>query len=212
MLIFGFGYKARSGKDTAVKNIVDAFKDRVDVRRYAFADELKREFVEAAKEAGGTWELFNQMKVTHKLPDWVQYDFAAPKDDPICGEYGKHRTLLQWWGTEYRRKQDPMYWVRKLGLTLEKEAPAFALISDMRFPNEGAFIKLFGGYTVKVTRTGLVQESDHPSEHLLDGFEFDFELFNDGKDAEGFRKVCTTFFGWVLDNLKTVTTPREKIN
>ncbi len=211
-MIFGFGHKARVGKDTAVKNIVEAFKDKVDVRRYAFADELKREFVEAAKAAGGTWELFNQLKAAHNLPEWVQYDYAAPKDDPICGEYGKHRALLQWYGTEYRRKQDPMYWVRKLGLTLEKEAPTFALISDLRFPNEGAFIKLFGGHTVKVTRTGLVQESDHPSEHLLDNFQFDFELINDGDDAEGFRQVCTTFFGWVLDNIKPVPTPKEKVN
>jgi hypothetical protein len=201
MITVGFGYKMRSGKDTCVAAIVDKYKGQYDIRRYAFADELKKEYVEACKEAGSAYALIQGMRVTHNLPDWVQYHFDAAIDDPICGEWGKQRTLLQWWGTEYRRKDDDLYWVRKLARTLEKDQPQFALVADMRFPNEMKWVKMLGGFTVKITRTGFVVESEHPSEKLLDTYEFDFELFNQGNDINGFKLTAFHFFNFLLEHL-----------
>ena len=72
-VIIGFGFRARSGKDTAVAEIIkqrgllpetstyNIFKnhqERYDIRRYAFADALKREVNAEAVKAGGMENLF----------------------------------------------------------------------------------------------------------------------------------------------------------
>lgn len=190
----------RQGKDTAVQAIIKARNGKYDIRRYGFADAVKEEYTEACKEAGSAWDLMQGMRVTHNLPDWVQYDFAAPMDDPLC-PYGKQRTFLQWWGTEYRRAQDSCYWVRSLAKKIDKDKPQFALLSDVRFPNEAAFVKLAGGFTVKVTRAGYTNPSDHPSEHMLDGYEFDFQLNGVDGDRAGLEGLAVSFFDWLVECL-----------
>lgn len=178
-VVVGFGHKARSGKDEAVKAILEARAGQYDVRRYAFGDALKREVNEAAVAAGGMLQLFQQGGVTEMFsdgsqllafPDWVQYDPDADMTDPLC-PLGKQRTLLQWWGTEYRREQDPNYWVAKLEATLLVEQPRIALISDLRFPNEVSWIKSdpSGGFVCRVDRVGYKSStSQHSSETILD--------------------------------------------
>jgi hypothetical protein len=176
-VVFGFGYRARSGKDSAVAEIIaqrglrgDIVKtgehtyhiDGYDIRRYAFADALKREVTAAVQPYGSMWQWFASTDMAY--PKWVQYDLGAPMDDPLC-PYGKNRTLLQWWGAEYRRAQDPDYWVKKLAKCIEEENPEYALITDMRFPNEMQFVKQHGE-TVRVDRAGL-PPSTHTSETAL---------------------------------------------
>jgi len=177
-VVFGFGYRARSGKDSAVAEIIKQrgllsySPERYDIRRYAFADALKREVNDAAIAAGGMLNLLTLQSKRFVLcdgyymdfPDWVQYDPEAPMDDPLC-PYGKNRTLLQWWGAEYRRAQDPDYWVKQLAKRIEEENPEYALITDMRFPNEMQFVKQHGE-TVRVDRAGL-PPSTHTSETVL---------------------------------------------
>ena len=202
-VVFAFGFRARSGKDTAVAEIikqrglttVDAVRDytteRYDIRRYAFADALKREVNEAAYKAGGMKELFINPPVA--LPEWVQYDPDAPTDDPMC-PLGKQRSLLQFWGAEFRRAQSPDYWVRQLANTIELEKPQIALISDMRFPNEMAFCKEYGE-AVRVDRPGL-PPSVHISETALDCMsdeDFSIILENSGTLEEFLEGAVVTF-------------------
>src|SRR5205814_2051130 len=111
----GFGYKARSGKNTCVTEIIKQRGGKYDVHEYSFAQALKREVNSAAANAGGMPELFKQGGVYDpgypemiKFPSWVKYDPSAPADDPLC-PLSKQRTLLQWWGTDYRRNQSPSY-------------------------------------------------------------------------------------------------------
>lgn len=205
-LLIGFGYKARSGKDTAVQAIIDARSSQYDVRRYAFADELKREYTEACKQAGSAFELINQMRVTHNLPDWVQYEFGSDMTDPLC-PFGKQRALLQWWGTEYRRAQDPFYWVKLLHKRLLEERPAVALISDLRFPNEALYIKANKGYTVEVQREGYEDfaASQHPSEHLLSMYTFDIRIKANDGDVEQLKTDAIAVFDLVVE----WNTPRD---
>ena len=138
-IVLGFGYKMKSGKDTAVAEIIKQRgllnddtannAERYDIRRYAFADALKREVSSAAQAAGGLENLINNLRP--QLPDWVQYEPGAEKP----------RLLLQWWGGDFRRGQDLEYWVRQLEQQIELEKPQFALLSDMRYLNEFNFCK-----------------------------------------------------------------------
>lgn len=179
MLLIGFGYKARQGKNSAAIAVINAAPLDINVRQYAYADALKAEVTRAIRQAGGLEELVKRgwfigdggprtlgsCKV--ELPAWVK------------AESGKPRTLLQWWGTDYRRAQDPNYWVTQLMDTLKREQPEVALITDVRFPNEVDAIHALGGYAVKVTRTTApdVTVHAHVSENVLDGFNgWDFTI------------------------------------
>jgi hypothetical protein len=199
-LLIGFGYRARQGKDLAVQAIVEARREQLDVRRYAFADELKREYTEACEKAGSSYELIQSMRVTHNLPDWVQYEFGSDMTDPLC-PFGKQRTLLQWWGTEYRRAVDPFYWVKKLKARLLEDNPKVALISDMRFPNEALFIKVNGGYTVEVRREGFedATASAHISEKLMVSYPFDIVVTAKEGAVEQLKIDAVAVFDMIVD-------------
>jgi hypothetical protein len=216
-VIIGFGFRARSGKDTAVAEIIkqrglqgyEATQTRAfpsasefyDIRKYSFADALRKEVDGALTRAGGAFSLLVKNRPTHfvqanenliELPDWVVLD-----ENPEVNEQyplGKQRPLLQWWGTEYRRSIDENYWVRQLAQRIELEKPQIALISDMRFPNEMAFVKQYGE-TVRVDRAGL-PPSTHASETALaDTSDEDWSIIleNNGTLEEFLEGAVTVF-------------------
>ena len=223
-VVIGFGFRARSGKDTAVAEIIkqrglvngssgydirkwapaelqDAQKERYDIRKYSFATALRAEVDGALKRAGGAFSLLVANRPTHfvqanenliELPDWVVLD----ENPEFNAQYplGKQRTLLQWWGTEYRRSIDDAYWVRQLAQQIELEKPQIALISDMRFPNEMAFVRQYGE-TVRVDRAGL-PPSTHASETALaDTSDEDWSIIleNNGTLEEFLEGSVTAF-------------------
>jgi hypothetical protein len=204
----GFGYRARSGKDTAVATIIEARKDRYDVRRYAFADVLKQEVTQAALSAGGMKNLFrdeyyfvNEKGNFVQLPSWVTFETNPDMTDPLC-PLGKQRTLLQWWGTEFRRNVNPMYWVKRLSEKIQKEAPEIFLLSDMRFHNEMAFVKEHGE-TIRVDRASLgpLTANSHASEKELASVpdeEWTRVLSNDGT-LEDFKQSAVEAFDTIME-------------
>ena len=160
MLVIGFGHRARQGKNTAALAALESLPLQTDVHIYAFADALKSEVRAACAKFGGQFELLEQWKAAGLMPDWVRYEEPKP------------RSLLQWWGTEYRRTKDPDYWVTRLNKTLSAHNPDVALITDVRFPNEADFIHAMGGKVVKCVRVGTpdVNVHEHPSEAMLDAY------------------------------------------
>ena len=68
------------------------------------------------------------------------------------------RQILQWWGTEYRRRQDEQYWITrmagKIGVHRGNGQQRIA-ITDCRFRNELAFVHAVGGKLWRVDRAGL---------------------------------------------------------
>jgi hypothetical protein len=195
-IVFGFGFRARSGKDTAVAEIIKQRDIRpvahlpiqqrlalgrstgvveAGIKRYAFADELKREVTQAAESAGGMERLFDPMEFIQEngnavvLPHWVTYDPNPDMSDPLC-PFGKQRLLLQWYGTEFRRHVNADYWVNRLAQRIAEDKPKVALITDMRFPNEKAFVEKYG-QSVRVDRPDLPPlrgaAGVHPSELAL---------------------------------------------
>lgn len=200
-LLIGFGYKARRGKDTVAQTIIEHFgNDKQVIKRYAFADALRAEVHEAAQRAGGMFGLF--MEMGHMLPSWVKYDNNAPVE-PLY-PLGKQRDLLQWWGTEYRRAQDPFYWVKRLDWRLKEEQPNVALITDMRFLNEFLYVQHMGGVTVKVERLGYQDANiltTHPSETGLDGIQFDYEILAPDGDVEELKRDAVRLFEIIKESL-----------
>jgi hypothetical protein len=168
-VVVGFGYKARRGKDTACKAIMERLGKLWGVKQYAFADELREEvnaaiFDRWVQDFPG--DHFEPVAAMRHLCAWagVSYDANAVPDAQY--PYGKQRLLCQWWGTEYRRAQDHDYWVKALAARIRREAPAFAVISDLRFFNEFEFCD----HRVRMDRPGFEVEdgSHHISERQLD--------------------------------------------
>ena len=167
MLVIGFGHRARQGKNTAAQAVLGACPLETQVHVYGFADALRSEVRRYCASLGGQFNLIEQFKEAGLMPDWVHFEEPKP------------RSLLQWWGTDYRRAKDPDYWVKKLRKTLEEHKPEVALISDVRFQNEVDFIHSLGGYVVKCIRKGIpdVAVHEHPSEAELDGYKgWDFTI------------------------------------
>lgn len=241
-LIFGFGFRARHGKDTVAKAILDArgtpvFHGKMyegaveenmgrgtgtidrpayDIRSYSFAKELKDEVnavFEAYKRARPsvsdkeTWEyMFYHLRdsgvfidpvdeTTLRIPDWVVMEPDPDMNDPLC-PYGKYRSLLQWWGSEYRRNNfGDNYWVERAAARVAEERPEIALFTDMRFPNEMAFVKQYGP-AVKVFNPRVPTLNAHISEealaHVPDS-EWDAILINDGTLEEIQAKAVAVF-------------------
>lgn len=173
MTVIGVSGKKRSGKDTFFQMLEK--HSSVPVYRLAFADTLKNEIYERILKPDGL--------------ERSMLDNDATKE--------QFRTLLQWWGTEYRRRlfRDD-YWLAKLSEQLEqyKDQNAIVVITDVRFPNEFTFIKSIGGLMVRVSRPGLPNSTDpHPSEVALDD-EKGFDTFIDNNGTlEQFDKIVQAY-------------------
>ena len=230
-VIFGFGFRARSGKDSAVAEIIkqrgllpetstyNIFKnhqERYDIRRYAFADALKREVNAEAVKAGGMENLFrpnycfpkNGYVVT--LPEWVKYDPNPDMTDPEC-PYGKQRALLQWFGSEYKRVDDDQYWVRQLAQQIELEKPAIACITDMRFENEMQFVMQYGE-TVRVDRDSLAPATHVSETALQDVSDEDWSIILENNGTlEEFLVGAVTAFDELLLNFPQQRNARQAL-
>ena len=70
------------------------------------------------------------------------------------------RRVLQWWGTEYRRGQDPYYWLKSIDLSPD----GVVIVDDVRFPNEGDFLRGLGGCLLQITGRSDEAVPAHASE------------------------------------------------
>lgn len=195
----------RHGKDTAAAAIKEARGGHYDILILPFAAALKTEVNENAMRAGGMLKLFDDgLRIPGAgyvqenenflaLPDWVQYDWNAPMDDPLC-PYGKQRTLLQWWGTEFRRNANVQYWVDKHKEEVERVRPEVVLVTDVRFFNEVAYVKEYGDAIRVFNPRIAVLGNSHSSEEQLANYEgWDATITNDGSLDDLKQKAVDTF-------------------
>jgi hypothetical protein len=201
-VVLGFGYRMRSGKDTCVAEIIKRRSGNgpgwYNIKPYSFAKALKFEVSEMANRSGGMKNLF----LRADFPEWVQYDYDAPLDDPYC-PYGKQRALLQYWGV-YRREQDENYWVKRVAEQVEADRPELALISDLRFKNEFAWIQEYGE-CIRVDRPGLPPATHVSETELADvsDNQWDAILTNDGT-LEELKEAAVVLFDRLLDKVQGV--------
>ncbi|RMH11792.1 MAG: hypothetical protein D6698_15905 [Gammaproteobacteria bacterium] len=157
------GYK-HSGKDTLAKHILSRVPGG---KKYAYADPLK-----AVCHSLFGWDL-------ERLNNDPEYKESA--DDPYCQMLGmSRRQLLQFIGTEcFRERVDPDFWVKLTMTKIEQDNPKYAIISDVRFPNEAHAVWDRGGVIARVHRPDLGEPVDtHQSETNIKFIIPDFIIRN----------------------------------
>ncbi len=95
------------------------------------------------------------------------------------------RPVLQWWGTDFRRARYGVdYWVAQVrrGLTAwpALHGPAVACLTEVRFPNEAALVREFGGVMARLVRPQNERDDAHPSETAMAQIAVDATILNDG--------------------------------
>lgn len=194
MLIIGLGHRARQGKNTAAVVMLNEGSIGSRGRIYAYADALRAEVTQEVNGNLGLEELIKRGWFIGGRPN-VRTNFKQDLPEWVKAETGKPRTLLQWWGTDYRRAQDPDYWVKRLMDTLRRENPDVAFVTDVRFPNEVDAIHAAGGYVVQVIKTTPpdIKVPSHPSEDVLDGYTgWDYTIR--AANMKELRKQATTIY------------------
>lgn len=98
------------------------------------------------------------------------------------------RTILQWWGTEFRRDMcHKEYWTSRLvqkAVQLKHKGCEFVLIPDTRFHNEADVIRNVGGVLIRVTRNLTEAVDNHPSEREQLEIKVDETVINNKGLAE----------------------------
>lgn len=164
-MIIGFSGYARSGKDTVASMITDidsSFKIK------KFSGKLKQV---ASILTGIDASLFESQSVKDSpLHGWEVTDYGVTRPMLV-------RDLLQRLGTEaIRNGLHNDAWVNALFCNYMQGDNW--LITDVRFPNEYAAIKKWGGIVVRVNREGVEPINGHSSETALDNHSFDFTIDN----------------------------------
>lgn len=157
---------AGAGKDT----VADILVTHARFTKIAFADALRLE-VAAAFNLGGNASLL-AARHTKELPqpelalkncsDLDFIDMLASRDlppavtaEPWLSRPRSPRQILQLWGTEYRRAQNPDYWTQRLSARVQQLQAAGEIrivVTDLRFANEAAEIVHLGGTIWRVDR------------------------------------------------------------
>ena len=197
VFLLGVGHRARQGKDTVAGFISDM---RKNVYTLHFVDALYKEVrnkerkyplviqcgTNASPGSGKYYMLLDNAEEGRYLcfrPENVMYLhqlFVQRGIAEYMGMNEKDAPMLQFWGTDFRRAQDPDYWVKRTNEQVQwlrenfREVPAdiYIVVSDTRFKNEVAYIKNNGGYYIRVVRLSAAakpyvdpsRDPNHPSE------------------------------------------------
>ena len=165
------------GKDS----VADVLVRRYGFVRRGFADALKDEVLDRLPRTLGAYLDLAGLEDTVGLRRSLVYVLKQP----IV------RALLQEYGTEVRRTDDPRYWGKKVAGWVEDYRPQRLVVPDVRFRNEIEFVRALGGRYVRVDRPGveLAALDTHASESELDGVEPDYVIHNDGTLEDLERRV-----------------------
>lgn len=157
------GY-AGSGKDT----VRDILQHRHDFDGIAFADPI-RDMLTALLESIGldtSWLTERELK-----------------EKPIPGLGLSYRQMAQALGTEWGRTLKESMWldIAKAKIAMYREYDSQGIvISDVRFPNEAAWVKEQGGVIWRVVRPGIQPVRAHASEDLIATLPCDYVVDNRG--------------------------------
>jgi hypothetical protein len=158
-IVVGICGYARSGKDSVAQILVEDFGF---VRR-GFADALRHDLLVLNPHIGAT---------QRRLRDVVSecgWDEAKQRWPEV-------RRLMQVYGTDVRRFEDPDVWVRRVVDWVSVSGNSRVVVPDVRFPNEvGACTSLW-----RVDRPGVGPVNDHVSDNLVSELPASVVVRNDG--------------------------------
>jgi uridine kinase len=179
-MILGFTGKAGSGKSTACAHLLfKSDRPRVKVNfKDALVAEIKKNFAPLLDTIAGMEGMFRLMNNGEYKVDQLFVD-----KPPLM------RKLLQCYGTEVRRGDDPDYWIKKW-----KSKVAYTkedvLVDDVRFLNEAEAVRDMGGVIIRIIRKDITDTGSHQSEQEMDQIQPDYTIVaeKDGQ-AEVYRQV-----------------------
>lgn len=200
MMLIGLAGSAGTGKDT----VADYLVAQHGFTKFSFSDALYREVSEAFGVP--VEELQDREKkevphpglVAHKCDNYefyrimrIEAEFVEGAEEPNRFEFSP-RWVLQRWGTEYRRAQDPDYWLKQAALWVQAwldvtagdgQHHAGLVNTSVRFPNEQAWIDELGGVVWHMRRPDrghYASQLDYVSEQELPVGEHDRVIWNTG--------------------------------
>lgn len=207
MRIIGLAGPARSGKDTVADYLVGAY----GFKKFSFSDKLYEE-VAAAFEV--EVEELHDPELKDKpwmfLVDCLDRDFYklaivkarnefSALDLPYTSFAGcvSPRFVLQTWGTEYRRAQDPEYWINQARRWLARQMTEVfpdmyrvrVVNTSVRYPNEAQWIRDSGGSVWHVSRLDCPIVREHSSEVPVPKRVGDVTITNDSTIESLQRRV-----------------------
>lgn len=205
-MMIGFAGKAASGKTTAAKHLAPrldrealilpmalVLRDEVEgFLRAVHADE-QVPLVYGCQNDKLRIFYVDEAKARQQCPAWDQFiaEHGDIQDRPGQTALSVRR-ILQWWGTEYRRAQNPDYWTRAWECKVARYDldQVHILVDDVRFMNELETVRRLGGQIIKIERPGFAAAGNHRSETSLDGYHDWCEvILNDGSLEQFKAKV-----------------------
>lgn len=195
MLIIGLVGQAGAGKDTVAESLRRLIPCSAV---FAIADPLR-----------------DICKILYGLSD--QHFTDRVKKETVIPAWGlSPRQMMQKLGTDFVRKSlGPDHWLQLLSKRLHSCKADCIIVSDVRFLNEGSFIKSFpDSLLIRITRSQFTRAmlSQHVSETEGEGINCDSTIHNNGSLSQLQEKVKTGFTRWmdgrsrILRNLKTINT------
>ena len=171
MQVIGISGKIGTGKTTLANHLVDKLGE--GWRRLAYGDVMKREvsdkFHVPIKDC--------YEKKERLWPVGMYYRPDKGEGVALRAPYMSIRRLLQWWGTDVRRGQDPDYWVSQMREALRRakiNAIQGVVVDDVRFENEAQLIKDLRGRLIRLNPYGEwvcdPKVAEHESETALDDY------------------------------------------
>lgn len=154
-MIIGFVGKKRVGKSTACSMVP---MGTVVSFREPLLEEVKMIFT----------SLLNMHAVKYKMT----------VDEVLEKKPGIIRQLLQWWGTDVRRAQDPDYWTDQWKAKVD-ETEGLILVDDLRFLNEANAITQRQGIIIRVVGEHADNTDTHASEKEMDMILEDYTIHNE---------------------------------
>ncbi len=114
--------------------------------------------------------------------DGTPYNEATPLGIYHEPGFMTAREVLQFVGTETFRRMYEQVWAESLIRKIDADKPQFAIIADVRFPNEVDVVKNVGGKVLRLTRNPY--NDQHYSETALDPENYDWKNFDYVVDNE----------------------------
>lgn len=175
----------RAGKDTLGAHLVTHH----GFRRIGFADALYREVAQTfgVKEdelRSHEWKTKPQNLLTIRCSDCPKYrammtNMGFDPDEPRTSRFHTRH-----WATEYRRAQDPFYWVQEVAEAVALMKNRSIVVTDLRFANtEFPFLRNFAKQTNRIFTTieitsPLSEPADHTSDDRLPQMFIDMTIDN----------------------------------
>ena len=196
MILLGLAGHAGSGKDTVASYLVE----RYGFVSFSFSDALYREVAEAFSLPDDS---LLRDRETKEVPS-EHLALVNCLEDEFIGVAVQHishashhlhdmplspRRVLQLWGTEYRRAQNPAYWVEQADQFIYQMThfgpyaelrPANFVNTSVRFPNEREWIRRYApfGSVWHLHRDTIAPVNPHTSETPLPVLPGEREIWN----------------------------------